>query len=1055
MCKHPLVYLLAKRIDRFMWVPLLITAVLFLFSVCHHAYPGHSAQLVAEAARLTPSLQPAHGLFSLFSYLLASCNFLSLPVRLNLFAALCGCLSATLFYRLLARTILIYAYDPYEDDANIWPEDEKAATPSYEIAIKGVGAYNQQLLSIAIKSSLAAPLLLAVMAPFWLASTHLNESIFNLALLLVILTLFPYRESPLCHVRFLLATILFTLGLFESSIFVAFLPVMASLSFAFYLGMESRALVLAHTLFGGFAGIMTAFYLRLLPPETVAAPLLLNMERFLKVIVYHHIDEVKLLFVTKGWLLILFQTAVPTALLLFGKNLMFDKWSGNTRLASILILASGILCALNLSIAPFAVYQEVDHLPVFASLVLAATLAFVLARALLFFVPKTLDSAHEDVVQLEAPPPKPSDKPAYAFILLLALIAIITPFRSFPYVDARKSQFADTLAHTMVVAMGERTWMITNGHLDNHLRIQAYLLNKPLHLVTLRQIENPDDQRALQKDIERNIVFQNMNRQRLLNALSIGTIRFVMEWLTKETNICHTAMVFGTPDLWAACKYRALPQGLSFSGFPMEGTIDVQPLIEESMTLANRIAPLLMSKDETACPTLLSLSALLRLKMGFAVNELGVLLEVLNKSDDAYAAYQRANQIDPDNVSALLNAYAMAKGGKIKISQTETLRQRLRELLQNRSRTLLGLQGIFLNYGTIHQKAFYKQEAENWIARGAQTLADEKVNRILDLSQQTGVNALIERAYYYSISGNPTQSEACYLAALEQDPSDFEALYGITILMINNNDILKAEQWLERATRSKNIKNGFILYPTILIAIHKGDKMRAMQLLEEATQLYPLDERFWKLRAMFLLKQGEVLVVRHHVLPQMTKALKDPDHYLIHIVRGQMLKQQGAPYYREARICLLKGLSINASMAETWTTVLELDMLIGSLELIESDIQHLLILDPDHAQANYMKGSIQLARKKMASAEDFIRRSIEKEPTAAACNDLAEILRRQKKLKEAEAFARQAIVLNPNLPHAHATLAAILADAEKKEASPQPGAAQGSGNRVQGSVPRE
>lgn len=1039
MYKHPLVYLFTKRIDRLLFIPFTFTLVLFLLSFFHHAYPGHSAQLIAEAARLTPSIQPAHGLFSTITHALASCNFLSLSTRLNFFAALCGCLSATLFYRLLARAIIFYAYEPHEYDASLFPEDETAAKPSFETVFECVGVYNQRLLSIAIKSSLAATMLLSLMAPFWLASTHLNESIFNLAWMLVIFTIFPAQESPLSPLRFLLAMTFFTMGLYESGVFVILFPVMVSMTFTFYLQNERRAHIVAYTLFGGFAGFIIAFCFRPPTPEAFSGTFLLNLERFLKSIVYHHIDEFKLLFFTKGWLVSLLQTAIPATILLFGKSLVFDKWTVNTRMASIIIIAIAIPGAMVLSISPFSIFQEVDHLPVFAAAVLAAALAFVFAASRLFFVSKSnAPIPSEELSPLEEQPPQPSDKPAVAFIILLVFVTLITPFRSIQFVKASKSQFADIVAREMVVTMSDRTWMITNGHIDNQLRIQAHILNKPLHLVTLRQRETPDDRRALVNMIETDQAFENMNRPRLLNALSIGTLRFVMEWLVADTNMCHKAMVLGTPDLWTACKYRALPQGLSFSGLPADATFDVQPLIDSSMVLANRMAPLLISQKETACPILLKLSALLRLKMGFAVNELGVLLEDMNKPDEAFAAYQRANQIDPENVSALLNAYSIAKGGKAKVSQTEQLRQRLRKRLNELSHSRLGMQGLFLNYGTIHQKAFYKQEAENWIARGAQVLALEKVKKVLDLSDQTGVNALLERAYYYSMSSQPSQAEACYLAALEQDPSNFEALYGITILMINTKDIPKAEMWLARATSSKDVKPGMFLYPTILIAIHNNDKAGAEKLLENATKTYPEDERFWKLRALFLLNKGDAQGVRHSVLPEMAKALKDPEHYLIHIVRGLMLKQQGPAYYREARISLLKGLSMNASMTEMWNTVLELDMLIGNLELMEGDIQHLLILQPDHAQANYMKGSIQLARGKIQSAEDFMRRSIEKMPTAVACNDLAEILRRQKKLKEAKAFAHQAIELDPKLKNARATLGAILTDTEKEVASPPP-----------------
>lgn len=1034
MYKHPLVYFLAKRIDRLMFIPFGLTAGLFFFSFCHHTYPGHSAMLVAEAARLTPSLQPAHGLFSTLTHLIAALDFLSLPTRLNLFSVFCGCLSATLFFRLLARTILIYGYDPYEDEANAWPEDEAVAPHSFNTVIKKIGDYNQKLLTLAIRSSLAATVLLALMAPFWLATTHLNEPIFNLLLVLVIFSLFPYQETPLCHLRFLFATLLFTIGCFESVVVVMLFPIMALMTFAFYMRMENRMLVLAHTVFGGFAGIMIAFYLRQTTPDTVFNTLLVNLEDFLRTVVYHHADECLMLFAGKGWLLSLFQTAFPAALLLFGKDLMFYKWTGRAQMASVLILAAAIPAALNLAISPFALSQEVDYLPVFSSVMLAATMAFVFVTSSLFFVPKiSTENFNKEVFLLEEEgPPPASKKPATLFISLLVFLALITPFRSLPYVQASKSQFADCAAREIITVMGERSWLITNGQLDNHLRIQAHLFNRPLNVVTLRQEADDAEQRLLQKLIRTDHTFQHLNRPRLLNALSIGTLRFSMEWLTSDTNICRTVMVFGAHELWTACKLRALPHGMAFGGFHSTAVIDTKPLIETSITLEKQLTPLLLTKNTTASPIPANLSALIRLKMGYTINELGALLEDLDQPDEAFYAYQRATQIDPDNISALLNAYALAKGGKVKSTQIDAMRQRLRLLLQDRAQSRLGLQGLFLNYGTIHQKEFYEQEAEAWIARGAQAIAAGKISKALDLSQQTGASTLIERAHYYSLSGKPTEAEACYLAVLEQDSTDFKALYGMTILMINNNDIPKAEHWLKRATATKKETNIILLYPTILIAIKKGDTTRADTLLAEATKNYPQDERFWKLRAVFLLKLGDVIRVRHNLLPEMMKAFKNPEHYLIHIVRGLVWKAQGEAYYRDARISLLKGLSLNASMAEVWNTVLEIDMLIGSLELIETDIHHLLMLDPDHAQANYMKGSIQLARGHVESAEDFIRRSIEKAPSAVACNDLAEILRLQKKLKEAKDFAHQALTIDPNLTQARETLSAILADTEKE-----------------------
>jgi tetratricopeptide (TPR) repeat protein len=977
----PILHLLTKRIDRYLAVPLIVTAVICVSSVCHHTFPGTSALLVADAAHLTTEIQQTHPLFAAITHWIASLPFSTLPLRLNLFAVVCACISAVLFYRLLAQTVLYHAYDPYEQtEENIEADDNEPSLHSFESLLTAIGVYNQRVLSISIKVSLAATLLLSLSAPFWLAATHLNTQIFDLTLLLLILTLYPKQETPLCHYRFLFATILFTMGLFESVSFVLLLPVIAYMAFTFYMAMENKMLVLAHTLLGGLIGIMLSFWIRPLTPDTLHPTFLLNFEHFLKRIVYHHIDETKTLFFSKGWLLLLFQSALPAALLLFGKSYFLEKWTGYTRLACVLTLVVAIPASLNLPFSPFLLLERADHLPVFSAAILATVLAFVLVAALIFFVPKSFERKPEDLLLSgEEPPPKPSEAPAYSFIIVFLLLAVITPFRSSPYISAKKSQFADRIAREMILTLGDRTWMVTNGQLDNHLRIQAHLAGKHLRLITLRRQEKPAEQHALTKAITSDPAFKLLNHPRLKNALSLGTIRFVMEWLSTDTNSCQKVMVFSNPEVWTLCRYRPVSEGLAFGGHPLADTLDVQPLITTSAAYEEHLAPLLLQPDATACPGLLRLSAFLRLKMGFAANELGTLLEELDHADEAFAAYQRANRIDPGNVSALLNTFAMAKGGKVKTSEFEILKKRLRVLLGDRAKSLLGLQGIFLNYGTIHQKAFYRQEAETWLARGVQTIAQLKAQRAVSLAQRTDLQTLCDRAHFYLMAGHAQEAEACYRAALEQEPEDFAALYGMTLMLINNNDLDRAETFLARATGLKKKSNdAALLYPTILIAIRKGQKDRAEKLLAEATLHHPELEQFWKLRAMFHLKQGDVMLVRQKVLPEMTKALNNPDHYLIHIVRGLILKQQGKGSYRDARISLLKGLSINTSMMEIWNEVLELDRLIGHLGLMESDIRHLLTLDPDHAQANYMKGVIQLARGELSSAEDFFRRSIEK-----------------------------------------------------------------------------
>jgi tetratricopeptide (TPR) repeat protein len=84
-----------------------------------------------------------------------------------------------------------------------------------------------------------------------------------------------------------------------------------------------------------------------------------------------------------------------------------------------------------------------------------------------------------------------------------------------------------------------------------------------------------------------------------------------------------------------------------------------------------------------------------------------------------------------------------------------------------------------------------------------------------------------------------------------------------------------------------------------------------------------------------------------------------------------------------------------------------------------------------HALANYVMGSLRLQEGEYGEAEDFLRRSVETNPGSAALNDLAEVLRRIKKLDDAERFARESIKMNPGLYVAWETLGCILVEANK------------------------
>lgn len=94
--------------------------------------------------------------------------------------------------------------------------------------------------------------------------------------------------------------------------------------------------------------------------------------------------------------------------------------------------------------------------------------------------------------------------------------------------------------------------------------LQAHQRKQPLTLITLWAKPLAQETEKISRLIGSSPLFEGLNRQRLQNALSIGPARFIMEWLNTDPRAEEQAMISATPELWTACGYRAVPEGLAF-----------------------------------------------------------------------------------------------------------------------------------------------------------------------------------------------------------------------------------------------------------------------------------------------------------------------------------------------------------------------------------------------------------------------------------------------------------------------------------------------------------
>jgi len=197
------------------------------------------------------------------------------------------------------------------------------------------------------------------------------------------------------------------------------------------------------------------------------------------------------------------------------------------------------------------------------------------------------------------------------------------------------------------------------------------------------------------------------------------------------------------------------------------------------------------------------------------------------------------------------------------------------------------------------------------------------------------------------------------------------------------------------------------------------------------TDLQPKNLQAWAMLAMVQLQQNETDDLEKVLLPKMEAIAGTVDNYFIQVTRAQLAMKKGKNFQRAAREGFIRASMLRPDIPGVKDMILQLDIAMNDQESAELHARQVLRSNRKHALANYVMGSLRLQEGSYGEAEDFLRRSVEASPSAAALNDLAEVLRRIRRFEDAEQQVRAAIKLNPSLYVAWETLAAVLLESDK------------------------
>lgn len=995
-----------RKTDR-MWAAGLgiLAAIVYGLTVAKGVFPGESAQLMAVYSGIEPLNLPLHPVWGKMVGCLSMIPVFSLPLRLNLFSVCCAVVSVVLLYRLMSFLI----YDVITEEYSV----EYAQRVSYF-----GGAFS------------ALAFLFAV--PVWSAATRLQYQSFDLMLVLVAATLLVAYAKSRAQLFLIFAAFLLGAGIVESEIFVPLFPVFVAF-FALVLWKHGSLSLKRIVGLGVFflAGVSLYYFVArhfFVAHDSEALEFKSSLD-VMTAVWKTQILRLKSGLPRNSWLLLLLMSVVPWVAAGFASFRALNNersWSQYILHLTLSVLVG--IGLLNTAISPWEILKPLGRLPVWAYAMLAMTAGYLVAYwYLLLKVARPKRGLAISVLAKQT-----GDWMGllltYPMAALVLVAAVINAFEC----RGSRGAFADRCAKEILDRMGARTWLITDGTLDPHLQIMAKARGQELNLVCLQKDMSRPYLKRMAKLIETKKLFNPADLQRMKSTLDLGVLPFVQDWFAMDPAIEKKAAVFGVPDFWYTAGLAPISDFLFFSGSRDIQTLKDRPLYKDYMTFWKSMDGVLApGKAGDADPTV-RLRVGLRRHMGFVANNLGVLLEDLGKEEEAFAVYTYVHdQIDPENISALFNRFEMARRNVPAASaQKEAIERELKKFIGTLKQKY-PLWSLSRYYGYVRSPEIFARLGWGWALSGQTGAALAGVKRAGDLlpADKRG-EAMQALAAVYELADDRNKTRTIYKDIIKNDPDNRSALLGLARMAVQEGAVDKAKQWLEKAAKADD-KRGALGVEWAVIYLMNNDMAHARLTLQETTDLQPKNLQAWAMLAMVQLQQNEVSDIEKVMLPKMENIAGTVDNYFIQITKAQLALKKGKGFEHQAREAFIRASMLRPDISGVKDMILQLDIAMNDQKNAELHARQVLRANRKHALANYVMGSLRLKEGSYGDAEDFLRRSVAANPTAASLNDLAEVLRRIRKFGEAEQDVREALKLNPKLYVAWETLAAILLESGK------------------------
>ena len=991
--------------NRASFVAGVISFVFFWCSLSSDAFPGESAALMVSRLSIEPWFGPGFPLWRLATAPLARLSPGMAVYLLNLWSALCAGIAVGLLCRYMIAWI------------------------RSKIGLDGVeDGYAD---GTALLSGLLSSLFFATSAPLWVSATRLHTQGFHAILILLAFNLLQGYVDNGGKWRTYALALLCGLGIVETVLMLVVAPfLIARLLYSMYRRHDTpRGRLAGLTVTGVIGTILCAYLFRHTSASGDALQTAIANGQSLALYLLkeqYHLSQN--MFPRVGWVWTVFAIAVPWVAIQFeAKTGLNDRLNIAATLFHVVLAVLALLIHANVSFLPWANTLPDGRLPVLELLLTSMTAGYAFACWFVRLCDSSRAVEREENLGSRSGPDVQAEERRLRMAMnctlcgVLVLGTLVSAVSNGRLASGRRGTFVRTYVETLLAQLGDRTWLVTDGLLDPLLQISALCRGQTLHLLDLSSERQPDRIRSLRQAIAADASLK-MNASDYLNAANLGGAAFIQEWLATDPQAANRVAFYAPPDLLFEAGLTPLPDRLLFTACQDAAPLRNRDLFHEQEPFWAEADQLLAGQTEG--DPIFWLRGALRRHVSLVANNLGVLLEDLERPADAYKAYRRALAFCPDNFSAMLNRVVLTRKG-IEAAEKPEAEADAKIALDKLSR-IPDPGRLARFYGYVRVPGEFSRQSAQWSRFGQPKMATAALRRAMELSPKEQKAPFLKGLAEIELSdGNLTESAALYQRVLDQAPLDIPALLGMVRVAVSRSDVNAARTYLNDA-KMAGISDATYQLEDATIDFAANDWETAQRKLQELTDQDPKLLRAWALQANILITQAKAAEVEQIILPRMLAATGNAPHFLIALTQGYVLQAKGPKSYEEARVAFLRAYKLNPGNRQVLTALLNLDYALRDAAATESHAAALLRMDRDDVLANYLMGTLLISRNDLAGAEAHLRRCLAAKPSSPVCNDLAETLRMQGKLEEAEKAVRQALALDPKNAFAHDTLACIL-----------------------------